>query len=41
MRVADESIVKISMELNMSESAVNTRIRSIKEKIKKVQTKNK
>lgn len=36
MRVADDSIVKISMELNMSESAVSARIKSIKQKIAKV-----
>lgn len=37
MLVADDSIVKISMTLRMSESAVSTRIKNIKRKIRKVQ----
>lgn len=37
MLAADDSIVKISMALNMSESAVNTRIKNIKRKIRRVQ----
>lgn len=41
MRVADDSVVKISMELNMSESAVYKRIRRIKKKINKVLEKSK
>lgn len=38
LRVADESIVCISMKLNMSESAVNARIRKIKQKIDRIST---
>lgn len=37
MLAADNSIVEISMTLRMSESAVSTRIKKIKRKIRKVQ----
>lgn len=40
MLAADNSIVEISMTLNMSESAVSARIKSIKQKIGKVLAKN-
>lgn len=35
-RVKDQSIVKITVELNMSESTVNRKIRNIKRKICKI-----
>jgi DNA-binding CsgD family transcriptional regulator len=37
MLAADNTIVEISMTLRMSESAVSTRIKNIKRKIRKVQ----
>ena len=36
MRIKDYSITKIAMELNMSESTVNRRIKQLKKKILKV-----
>ena len=36
MRIKDYSITKIAMELNMSESTVNRRIKVLKKKIMKV-----
>lgn len=36
MRIKDYSITKISMELNMSESTINRRIKELKKKILKV-----
>lgn len=36
MKIKDYSITKISMELNISESTVNRRIKTLKKKIMKV-----